>query len=85
MKAIKTTYKGPTDRTGSRIIARDGDNNRVTIPYPHELDSEEAHRKAANALCERMGWEHGVRESGWLENATWVHLLAAPCNPPVYS
>jgi hypothetical protein len=29
---------------------------RLTIPYPHELDSEQAHRRAAEMLRDRLGW-----------------------------
>lgn len=56
MKAISTRYKGPTDTKGARIIATDSDNNRVTISYPYELSGEDVHRKAAEALCAKMGW-----------------------------
>lgn len=56
MKAIETKYLGPTDFKGSRIVADDGDGNRVTISYPYELSGEEVHRAAAVALCEKMGW-----------------------------
>jgi hypothetical protein len=56
MKAIKTKYKGPTNYRGSRIIASDEDGNRITISYPYELSGEAVHRKAAEALCEKMGW-----------------------------
>lgn len=56
MKAITTTYRGPTNSRGSRIIARDMDDNRVSVPYPHELSGEDCHRKAADALCAKMQW-----------------------------
>lgn len=56
MKAIQTKYKGPTNTRGSRIIASDEDGNRITIPYPHELSGQDVHHKAAQALCEKMGW-----------------------------
>jgi hypothetical protein len=29
---------------------------RLTIPYPHELNAEEAHRTAAEALARRLEW-----------------------------
>lgn len=57
MKAIETTYHGPTNTRGSRISARDCDGNKVSIPYPHELSGEDVHRKAAEALRDKMGWE----------------------------
>ena len=55
-KAIETHYVGPANVRGSRIVADDGDGNRVTIPYPHELSGEAVHRKAAIALIKKMGW-----------------------------
>jgi hypothetical protein len=55
MKAIITKYHGPNNR-GSRISATDEDGNRITISYPHELSGEAVHRKAAEALCAKMGW-----------------------------
>jgi hypothetical protein len=67
MKAIRTKYKGPTNTRGSRIIASDEDGNRVTISYPYELSGEAVHRKAADALCTKMGWT-GKLESGSLKN-----------------
>ncbi len=56
MKAIVTKYHGATDTRGSRITASDEDGNRTTIPYPHELSGQAVHRKAADALCAKMGW-----------------------------
>jgi hypothetical protein len=56
MKAISTKYIGPGNVKGARIIASDSDGNRVTISYPHELSGEAVHRKAAEALCTKMGW-----------------------------
>ena len=64
MKAITTKYHGPTNTKGSRIIADDGDGNRVTIPYPYELSGEACHRKAADELCKKMGWT-GTLAAGW--------------------
>ncbi len=56
MKAISTKYISPTDFKGSRIKAYDCDNNSVTIPYPYELSGEDVHRKAAEALRDKMNW-----------------------------
>ena len=67
MKAIKTTYKGPTNTRGSRIIASDEDGNKVTTSYPYELSGEAVHRKAAEALRDKMGWK-GNLISGSLKN-----------------
>ena len=55
MKAITTKYIGPTNYRGSRIKASDEDGNAITISYPHELSGEEVYRKAAVALCTKIG------------------------------
>ena len=67
MKAIVTKYHGPTNFKGSRITASDEDGNRVTIGYPHELSGEDCHRKAAQALCDKMSWT-GTLVGGSLKN-----------------
>lgn len=56
-KAICTRYHGPTNTRGARITATDLDGNRKSIPYPHELRSEEGHQKAAQELADKMGWK----------------------------
>lgn len=56
MKAIVTKYLPATDRKESRIKATAEGVKSITIPYPHELSDEDAHRKAAEAICVRQGW-----------------------------
>ena len=56
MKAIETRYVGPGNVRGARIIAKDLDNNRVTISYDHSKSGEDGHALAAQALCKKMGW-----------------------------
>ena len=56
MVAIVTKYIGPTDYRGSRIKATAGNGQTITIGYDHELSIEKAHRKAAQALCDKMKW-----------------------------
>ena len=56
MVAIETRYHGPTNYRGSRITAT-ANGHRVTVSYPYELSGVECHRKAAEALCEKMGWK----------------------------
>lgn len=67
MKAIITKYHGPTNYKGSRITATDEDGNRATISYPYELSGEAVHRKAAQALCDKMGWQ-GTLAGGSLKH-----------------
>lgn len=56
MKAISTKYRGPTNSRGPRVYASDGNGNRASIPYPHELSEIAVHAAAAVALCQKMKW-----------------------------
>jgi len=67
MKAIKTTYRGPTNFKGSRIIASDADGHRITLPYDHALNIDQLHVLAAQKLCDKMKW-NGKRVVGWFGN-----------------
>jgi hypothetical protein len=55
MQAIVTKYFGPTDFRGSRVKA-EADAGSVTVSWDHALNSEDNHRKAALALCGKLGW-----------------------------
>lgn len=57
MKAILTKFICPTNFRGSRYAASDMDGNRVVVDADHALDSEENHRRAAEALRLKMGWK----------------------------
>jgi len=56
MKSIVTTYHGPTNNRGSRIIADDGDGNRINLSYEPAGSSEDNHQAACRALCKKMKW-----------------------------
>jgi hypothetical protein len=76
MRAIKTTFKGPTNYKGSRVIATDGDH-RVTVNWDHALNTEANHRKAAEALCKKMGWNPAYLSCGWLKDC-FVFVFTDP-------
>lgn len=60
MKAITTRFLGWTNRLPARVVATDLDGNRATVPADGSLDEDfldTAHRKAAVALCDKMGWD----------------------------
>ena len=65
MKAIKTTYLGPTNFRGARIVATDCDKNRIVLPYQDMLGSDENHERAARALCEKMNWNTNLKMGGF--------------------
>lgn len=56
MKAIQTKYLPATNTKGSRIRAFDSDGNSVTVSHYHDASRDDAHRRAARALCEKMDW-----------------------------
>lgn len=72
MKAIETKYLSATNVRGSRIKAYDCDNNQVTISYPYELSGEDVHRKAAEALRDKMGWTGELVGGGTKHGYTFV-------------
>ena len=74
MKAITTKYLPATNTKGARVTAFDGDGNRVTISYSHELDGVDVHIAAARALCEQMGWRNSLY-SGWQRPGVYVHVF----------
>ena len=62
-QAIETRYLSATNSRGSRIKARAWGGS-ATIPYPHELNIEDAHRAAANALIAKLGWTGAYAQGG---------------------
>ena len=78
MKAITTKCHGPTNHKGSRISADDMDGNRVYIPYPYELDSQDAHFQAAKALCKKMDWS-GKLVAGAIQDGYVFVWMPATC------
>ncbi len=67
MQAIVTKFLGPTDTKGDRIIAR-SDAGRVIVSYGYDGNVEAQHRKAAEALCVKLGWSTVGLCSGGLPN-----------------
>ena len=55
MIQISTTYKGPGNIRGARIIAKDTSGNAIHYPYPHHLSGVQVHLAAALALMEKHG------------------------------
>jgi hypothetical protein len=79
MQAIQTRYIGPTNTRGSRIKAWCAAGS-LTIPYPYEVNSgQPCHRKAAEALREKLGWNkpHYGEEmlGGCLPNGDYVFIF----------
>ena len=54
-QAIVTTYKGPTNASGARIVAK-AQAGRIVVPYDHALDAYENHAAACRAYADRFAW-----------------------------
>ena len=70
MQTITTKYHGPTNNRGARISATSSSGIRVSVPYAHELNSEDAHKVAMIALCRKLKWTgkftSGEQEKGYV-------------------
>lgn len=73
MKAIITKYLGPTNFRPSRVKATDEDYNSVTLSWDNSLNTDENHKEAASALCNKMQWK-GNLVMGSLKNC-YVHVF----------
>lgn len=83
MPAIKVRYLPPTDYQGARLKAV-CDREAVTIPFPYELDHAEGKQAAAQALLDKLGWDHGL-VGGWLPDGSTVFVLTGERHQAVES
>jgi hypothetical protein len=76
MQAIVTTFHGPTNHRGSRIIAK-CDAARRTYSWDYTLGVEANHEHAAIALATELGWlERLTIRSGALPGQSgYAHVL----------
>jgi hypothetical protein len=54
-QAIETKFYGPTNSSGSRIVAKAWAGS-VKVHYNHALNADQNHLQAAKALADKMGW-----------------------------
>lgn len=77
MQAIQTRYLSPTNTRGARIKAWAAAGS-ITISYPYELSGQAVHRKAAEALLEKLGWNdahYGGLLGGQLESGDYAFVF----------
>lgn len=77
MQAILTRYMNPTNTRGAKIKATAAAGS-VTINYPHGLSEEDAHRAAAQALVQKLGWvppHYGALHGGQLPSGDWCFVM----------
>jgi hypothetical protein len=69
MQAIETRFIGPTDYRGARIKATAGGGATLTIAYDYEGNE---HRKAAEALRDKLGWTGELIEGSTTRGNVYV-------------
>jgi hypothetical protein len=62
-QAIETKYVRATNTRGSRIKATAWGGS-ITIGYDYALDTDGAHKAAADALIAKMGWSGTFAQGG---------------------
>lgn len=77
MKSIETTYHGPTNSRGSRIIATDCGDHRLTVAHNSALNSEPNHAAAAVELCKKLGWFGRLQGGHTKAGMVWVFIDSA--------
>jgi hypothetical protein len=75
MIAILTKYLPATNFKGSRIKAYTSNSGQsVTIGYPHDLNSDDAHKLAAQTLMRKMKWSNEIIGGGTNNGTAWVMI-----------
>lgn len=77
-QAITTRYVAAGYSTPARIIASNPDGKRYVLKAQEAgdaaLSSVQAHKRAAQALCDKMKWT-GRLATGGLANGNYVHVF----------
>lgn len=56
MQCIRTKYLGPTNNRGTRIKATSASGQSVTVNRDYAAEVNVDERRAALALCKKLGW-----------------------------
>jgi hypothetical protein len=75
LQAITTKYLGPTNKRGSRIKAIAANGDSIIIDKDNSLHSEDAHRKAAEALQKKLKWDFPLIQGGVKSGYVFVAYL----------
>lgn len=72
MQTITTSYAGPTNTKGSRVLVKSWLKNKY-VAWDHSLNSEENHKAAAQALVDVLNAD---REDGGYSSFRWTIIAA---------
>lgn len=75
VQAIQTKFLGPTNFRGSRVKAYCQAGN-ITLPWSHNLNSEENHKLAILELIKDLGWQDWTYACGWSPNGRGLTAVA---------
>jgi hypothetical protein len=75
-QAIETKFYGPTNSSGSRIVAKAWAGSKKTH-YNHALNADQNHLQAAKALADKMGWDAAL---DWWRARGWQRLCVCQCD-----
>jgi hypothetical protein len=79
VQAIATHYLGPTDKRGSRIVARAA-AGRIVVSYDPRHGVERNHAAAARKLAERFGWAGRYEQGGAPDDSGYVFVQPDPAS-----
>lgn len=80
MQAIQTKYLGPTNTRGDRHKAACWAGS-VTVPMDWTLDAHDNHKRAAMALCAKLGWGGRMVGGTLLKSNTMVWVFDDKSSP----
>lgn len=75
-----TTKLPATNTRGARIRATDQNGRTVVIPYPHELDGEDAHLAAVNELRKNHVYWLPLAPASILRGYAWAPIYPDQAN-----
>lgn len=77
MQAIVTKYLPPSNSRGARIKAT-AEAGSVTVLFPTDIDGQAAHRVAAQALADKLGWDRKYLGGSLPNSAGYVFVPIHP-------
>lgn len=74
-QAIFTKYFVPNEHRCSRVIARSSGGLSITVSWDDALYIEANHRRAAVALCKKLGWVGTLTTGGGARGEDYVYVF----------
>ena len=75
MKAITTRRLNPTDTKGTRVVADDGDGNRIILFWDTAGNDYHNHVRAIKHLCRKMNWAGTLQGANLLRAGRTIGMV----------